>query len=284
MARPIVKWAGGKRQLLPVLKELIDIEDLKTKRYYEPFFGGGALFFDLTPKKAVLSDINGELMNLYIQVRDNCENLINMLNVHSSNHNEEYYYAIRELDRQEDYMYLPILEKAARTLYLNKTCFNGLYRVNSNGNFNTPSGKKEKLVFEDNNIRKISKLLKRKTINLKTGDYWNCVKKARRGSYIYFDPPYDYENENGFVSYSNLGFNREDLALLKQRCDTLINRGCKVIISNNNTGYVNDLFANDERYEIYTLYIVQAKRMINSKPLDRGEVEEVIIFGSNMNL
>lgn len=286
MATPILKWAGGKRQLLQAIKETFGDLELGNHRYYEPFFGGGALFFDLNPKKANLNDINEELMNVYKIVRDDVDNLIIELEKLKETHSEEQYYKIRELDRSDVFLQLDKVYKAARTIYLNKTCFNGLYRVNSKGFFNTPSGKyKNPTLYAEANLRDISKMLSRRTISLTCKSYEDSVKFARKNSIIYFDPPYDYENEGGFVSYSKQGFNQDDLRNLKLVSDKLVDKGCIVLLSNNDTPFVRELFEGDHRYQIeYVFREIDARRSINCNGRNRKNGKEVIIYGRKNNI
>lgn len=281
MAMPILKWAGGKRQLLQAIKETFGDLELGNHRYYEPFFGGGALFFDLVPKRANLNDINKELMNVYEVVRDDVDKLIIELEKLKKNHSEEQFYKIRKLDRTDGFLNIDRIYRAARTIYLNKTCFNGLYRVNSNGYFNTPSGKyKNPSLYDEVNLRAVSKALSRKSINLTCKSYEESVKYARKNSIIYFDPPYDYENEDGFVSYSKQGFNQDDLLRLKKVSDRLVDKGCVVLLSNNDTPFVRELFEGDQRYHIeYIVRQVNSRRSINCNGKNRKNGKEVIIYG-----
>lgn len=276
---PILKWAGGKRQLIPKLKQVIGNIDLGNNTYYEPFFGGGALFFNLECKNAVISDINEEIMNVYIQARDNLNELIIELEKHRAMHSEEYFYQIRSLDRTENFNSLSKVVLAARTIYLNKTCFNGLYRVNLKGQFNTPSGKYKKTnIYNYDNLINVSKLLNSPKVSIQTGSFSDILINAKKGSIIYLDPPYDYEN-SGFVNYYKEGFSKNDLIKMKAVCDKLINRDCTVIISNNDTTFVRELFSEDSKYTIYEILPVYANRNINSNGLKRGKVKEVIIYG-----
>src|SRR5690606_5431642 len=199
---PVVKWAGGKRQLIPeILKRIPPRETIST--YYEPFVGGGAVLFHLQPKRAVINDINEELINLYKVIRDDVEALIEDLKKHKNK--KEYYYAIRELDRDPDiYNNLSPVEKASRTLYLNKTCFNGLYRVNNAGHFNVPFGRyKNPNIVNAETLRAVSRYFNRARIRIVQGDFEDSVKWARQGAFVYFDPPYYPVSETAnFTSYS----------------------------------------------------------------------------------
>lgn len=271
----ILKWAGGKRQLLDYLKQHIDLKKLAGHKLFEPFVGGGALFLDLEHDHVVINDINTELINVYKQIKKNPNELINILQIHKKKHCHDYYYQIRNIDRTKKINKLSDVEKAARTIYLNRVCYNGLYRVNSKGEFNVPLGRyvNPEIVFEEKLIE-ISKYLNNTSIEIRNVDFQEAVRDAKEGDVIYFDPPYDYE-ESGFTSYTSDRFTREDLERLKILCDDLIDRGCSVILSNNDTTYVNDLFLDNK----YTIDHVLAKRMINCKGKKREAVHEVIIYG-----
>lgn len=279
--RPFLKWAGGKRLLLPHIYEFIDREIIDKKCFYEPFVGGGSVFLNLNPNKCVINDLNEELINVYRVIKDNPFELIELLKEHKELHNKEYYYMVRAYDRDEEkYKQMSNIEKAARTIYLNKTCYNGLYRVNRNGYFNTPVGRYvNPLICDEENILEVSSYLNKNKIKITSVDFEKAVKNARNGDFVYFDPPYDYET-SGFVGYVKEGFNRDDLRRLKITCDSLIKRGCKVLISNNDTTFVRELFE-EENYEIiYRTKTIKANRNINSKKT-RNKVDEVLIYGKS---
>ena len=275
--KPILKWAGSKQQLLTELKKYITPELLKGNQYIEPFIGGGALAFDLEHPNTVISDLNPELTNLYQIVRDKPEVLIDRLKEHQEKHCEAHYYEVRALDRWADFKYIVPATRAARTVYLNKTCFNGLYRVNSKGYFNSPigrssSGKVPDLVQADA-IRDLSKFLQ--TVDIQTGDYRTVINDIHPlpGTVIYLDPPYDPGEEistGGFVSYQKEGWTREDLKLMKSECDYWSRLGCKIVISNNDTSFVRELFSDWEIHE------VEVRRSINRNG-DGRKGKEVII-------
>lgn len=273
---PILKWAGGKRKLLSHIKKLIDLEHLARHTLYEPFVGGGALFMNIENKSVVINDINNELINVYLVVRDHPDLLINELNIHKKKHDRDYYYKIREYDRLENYSLMSNIKKASRTIYLNRTCYNGLYRVNSLGYFNVPFGtyKNPDIVIEDK-ILSLSKYLNKSNVVIKNEDFSEAIEDAQLGDLIYFDPPYDYEFSNGFTSYTSTGFNRNDLKRLKLLCDKLVKRGCKVVISNNDTTFVNALF--DDPF--YKIEHVVTSWTINRDSKSRKEKKEVIIHG-----
>ena len=269
--KPFVKWAGGKRQILDKIKEYLP-EEFNT--YYEPFVGGGALLFDLIPEHAVINDSNKELMNVY-EVLSNYELFIKMckeLNIHERKNSEEYYYKIRDLDRDiKKYEKMTNYQKAARTIYLNKACFNGLYRVNSKGFFNVPFNKKERVsTYDAENLLLIHTYLTNNDIKLMSTDFSECVKLCQENDFVYFDPPYDTLN-NSFTSYTEEGFDKKQQERLANVFKELDEKGVKVMLSNHNTDFIKEL------YEGYNFHVIKAKRNINSKGNKRGSVEEVII-------
>lgn len=269
---PFVKWAGGKTQLL----EAIETHLPETfNRYFEPFIGGGALLFKLQPKAFSINDSNEELMCVYKCLENNelFELLKNELLKHENNHSEEYYYQIREMDKLERFYELPIYVRAARMIYLNKACFNGLYRVNSKGYFNVPFGKKEKIIcFDRKTFDNLYLFFKNKKSIITCIDFELAVKNAKAGDFVYFDPPYDtWEEKKGFTSYDKNAFGKEEQVRLAKVFKELSNKGVYVMLSNHNTKFINEL------YKGFHITVVPAKRMINSKADGRGEVEEVII-------
>ncbi len=269
--KPFVKWAGGKRQ---IIDKLLKYAPDNFNTYYEPFVGGGALLFELQPKKAVINDYNSELMNVFECIKDEekFSNLCNELNHHEANHSEEYYYKIRDIDRNKSkYNKMADYKKAARTIYLNKACFNGLYRVNSKNEFNVPFGKKNKVnTYDGPNLGIIHCLLNFFDIQLMSGDFEDAVKTAKKGDFVYFDPPYDSETET-FNSYTEGGFGKAEQERLFKVFKKLDKKGCYVMLSNHNTKMINDL------YKEYNIHVVEAKRNINSNGKKREKVEEVII-------
>lgn len=271
-AHPFVKWAGGKTQILNKLKEYMPVQ---FKNYYEPFVGGGALLFSISPKKAVINDFNSELICAYKCFTDESlyGQLMEKLKEHENNHSEEYYYQIREMDRNENFLSLPIFERAARMIYLNKTCFNGLYRVNSKGYFNVPSAKKNTVnTFDKNNFKMLKKYFMNSNIKILNVDFEQAVKNAKEGDFVYFDPPYDiYPDKYGFVDYGKDGFGKEEQIRLANCFKRLSDKGVYVMLSNHNTKFINKL------YNGFNIHVIEAKRMINSKADGRGNVEEVIV-------
>jgi DNA adenine methylase len=274
---PVLKWAGGKRQLLSQLRNFVPIDEILNGNncYYEPFVGGGSLCLSLELPNVVINDLNPEIVNVYEQILRNPDRLIAKLKAHKLNHSAEYYYKVREMDRLPSYSRLSPISKAARIIYLNRTCYNGLYRVNNKGQFNVPMGKyvNPDIVMESR-IRQISEYLNTNNVIITNQDFSAAVQNAVAGDFIYFDPPYDYEKA-GFTLYMQGGFSHNDTTRLKILCDELIGRGCIVMISNNETKFVTELF-NDPRYVIYR---VDANRSINSKGDKRRDAKEVIIYG-----
>lgn len=276
--KPFVKWAGGKRQILDKLIKYVP-EDFNT--YYEPFVGGGALFFELSPKNAVINDSNEELINVFRCIKDEekLTKMCNELNHHEANHSEEYYYKIRNIDRDKNkFNRLSDYKRAARTIYLNKACFNGLYRVNSKGEFNVPFGKKLKVnTYEGQNIGIIHAYLNFNNIKILSIDFEEAVKDAKEGDFIYFDPPYDSDTST-FNSYTEDGFSKDEQIRLSNVFNNLSDRGCYVMLSNHNTVLINEL------YKDFYIHKITAKRNINSNGKKRGKVEEVIITNYEIDL
>ena len=273
--KPIIKWVGGKTQMLKELKEIITPELLEGNTYYEVFAGGAALALDLEHKDTVLNDLNSELINMYTVIRDNPEELIVELKCFQNSHNTEFYYHVRNLDRTDILSRMTAIVKAARTIYLNKTCFNGLYRVNKKGFFNSPIGKtssgKTPDIVQEDNIRELSKFLK--TVEFRNLDFIQAVADAKSGDVIFLDPPYQPDEDiktDGFVGYQKEGWTREDTKRLKATCDELVNRGCKVVITNNDTEFVRELFKD------YIIKEVEVKRSIN-RDGNKRKGKEVII-------
>lgn len=268
--KPFVKWAGGKRQILDKLNKYIPT---KFDTYYEPFVGGGALLFDLAPKKAVINDSNQELMNVYNVLCDYSKysKMCKLLNKYEASHSEEFYYEIRNMDKEKSFKRISDYKKAARTLYLNKSCFNGLYRVNKKGEFNVPFNKNKKVnTYDGENLLTIHYFLTNNDIKIECHDFEESVKKAKKGDFVYFDPPYDSDTST-FNSYTEDGFGKEEQIRLARVFKELSDKGVYVMLSNHNTILINEL------YKDFNIHIIEAKRSINSKGSKRGNVEEVII-------
>ena len=263
---PIVKWVGGKRQLIFDL--LMNMPE-SYNRYFEPFIGGGALFFGLKPTNAYISDINEELVNLYCVVRDNVYELIKDLSRHENS--KEYFLKIRNIDRTEKYQEFSNIEKASRFIYLNRTCFNGMYRVNSNGEFNVPYGYyKNPRIIDENNLVNCSELLK--NTEIKCSDFSEILTKVQKGDFVYFDPPYVPLNDtSSFTSYTKYGFDIDMQFKLRDVCDELDSMGIKFLLSNSDTQIVNELYSN------YKINKVFASRLINANADGRGKITEVLV-------
>lgn len=267
--QPLLKWVGGKRQLLPTLIEnLPDSFDF----YAEPFLGGGALFFHLQPKDAVVCDINKELVNFYNIVKNSPEELIQTLL--SFNDSEEFFYSIRELDREPDsFSKLSDVYKAARTYYLNRACYNGLYRVSKKGFFNSPYGKQSHpFTVNSQLISQVSSMLNDGKITIINDSFESILPYLKENSFIYLDPPYDpLSQSSSFTHYSNGGFGRNMQLKLKEFCDSLNNNGHKFLLSNSATPFIKDL------YKDYKEIIVKANRRVNSVASKRGFVDEILV-------
>lgn len=269
---PVVKWAGGKRQIIDKIKAAMPEQ---FNSYYEPFVGGGAVLFELAPKNAVINDVNQELLSIYkcLQDRELFDLMVEELNKHEANHSEEYYYEVREWDRNPRFELESIWKRAARAIYLNKACFNGLYRVNAKGYFNVPSAKKQKVkTYDPENLEEIFKYFSNENVQILSGDFVEACRTARAGDFVYFDPPYDVPEDKGsFTAYSKFDFNREDQIRLANCFKKLSDKGVKCMLSNHNTPFINEL------YEGFNIQVITARRNINSKADGRGAVEEVII-------
>ncbi len=270
--KPFVKWAGGKTQ---ILEKIIKYMPKKYNTYYEPFLGGGAVLFNLKPVCAVIADTNIELMKAYSCFKNDFSynKLIDKLIEYEVNHSDKFYYKLRAFDRADEYKKLKDYEIAARMIYLNKACFNGLYRVNSKGNFNVPSGKKKNVrAYDKENFDSIYEYFKNSDITILTDDFEKVVESAKAGDFVYFDPPYDVLDEKKtFTAYSKLSFGKEEQVRLSNVYKKLSYNGVYVMLSNHNTKFINEL------YKGFTINIIKAKRMINSNAAGRGPVEEVII-------
>ena len=270
LVTPFLKWVGGKRQLIPVINESIS-KNFTNHNYYEPFVGGGAILFHLYPKKAVINDFNEELINVYKTIKENPEELITDLRTHKND--PDYFYDIRALDRKNDFLKLSDIERASRVIYLNKTCYNGLYRVNSSGEFNSPFGRYENPnIVNESTIRAVSNYLNGNNITILNGDFEDALKGIKKGDFVYFDPPYHpVSASSNFTGYVQGGFLESDQKRLKVLCDKLNDEGVKFLLSNSSTQFIKNL------YKDYTIRYVKASRAINSNAKKRGEIDEVLI-------
>ena len=269
LVAPVLKWVGGKRKLLDTFAPLLPN---KIDAYCEPFVGGGALFFNLQPKVAYINDINDELIRVYKVIKNDVENLI--IALQGFKNEAKYFYDVRDMDRdREKYALLSDVEKAARVLYLNKTCYNGLFRVNNSGEFNSPFGNyRNPNIVNAPTLRAVSSYLNTAKIYLSSLDYEEILVKLPKNTFVYLDPPYDpVSDTSSFTGYSKGGFSRDDQIRLRERCDDLNKRGLKFMLSNSATDFIK------EQYSGYYITTVQAKRSINSNGEKRGEVDEVVV-------
>lgn len=269
LAAPVVKWVGGKRQLM---NEITPLLPKRITSYCEPFLGGGAVLFYVQPSKAIVNDKNADLIAVYETIRDDVDALVADLKKHENT--PEYFYAIRDLDRdKEAYQAMSRVERASRLIYLNKTCFNGLFRVNSSGEFNSPFGHyRNPNIVNEPVLRAVNKYFTSCNITFYSEDFSATMDRLGRGCFAYLDPPYDpVSNTASFTGYNKGGFNRDEQLRLKQCCDGLTKRGIKFLLSNSATDFIKDL------YKDYDISIVQAKRAINSDATKRGAVDEVLI-------
>jgi DNA adenine methylase len=269
LVMPVVKWVGGKRQLLPVLTPLLP-ERFTT--YCEPFLGGGAMLFLRQPQRAIINDINNELIQMYEVIRDDVESLI--LELEKYKNESDYFYMVRDWDRdKQKYNSLSKVQKASRIIYLNKTCYNGLFRVNNAGEFNTPFGNyKNPNIVNAATLRAVSQYFQKADITISCRDYADVLADVPRGTFVYLDPPYDPVSDTAnFTGYARGGFGREDQIRLRECCDELDRRGIKFMLSNSSTDFIR------EQYAAYNITTVQAKRAINSDATRRGQVDEVVV-------
>jgi DNA adenine methylase len=272
--KPYLKWAGGKRQILKDITSYLP-QDIHHYTYIEPFLGGGAVFFELQPKHAIINDYNSQLILTYKVIRDNVEELIRILEIHKECNSEDYYYKIRALDRNiNDFNSLSDAEKAARLIYLNKTCYNGLYRVNSQGLFNVPYGRyKNPAICEAQVLRAISNYLANNDIIIMNDDFTAALANADCNSFIYFDPPYHSPDNTNFTGYQADGFDEREQLRLRNTFVELTDRGIKCLLSNSDTEFIREIYS-DDRFDI--IHIL-ARRAINADASGRGAVNEVLI-------
>lgn len=267
---PFVKWAGGKRQLLPQIKERMPE---KYNNYYEPFVGGGAVIFELLPANALINDINRALINTYKQICHVPEaflKVVNKLDIEMWEDGTEYYYSLRERYNDKLMKEEYDVELAALFVFMNKHCFNGLYRVNGKGLFNVPYNKSRRKSVDEMLIMDISKYLKEVTIM--EGDFERACRDAQKGDFLFLDSPYAPLNPTSFESYTKEGFDIESHKRLANLFDELTDRGCYCMLTNHNTELINELYGNKG----YKMDVVSVKRMINSDATKRVG-EEVII-------
>jgi len=264
-----LKWAGGKTQMLSQYATLYPKE---FNNYFEPFLGSGAVFFHVKqkfkPKKCFLSDVNEDLINTFKAVKEQPEALIKLLKEHKAKDNSREYF---NQQRERFNTLKSGLEKASIFIYLNKTCFNGLYRVNSNGKFNVPFGKyPNPAILQEEKIRKASKLLQ--DVNISESNFSEVIKEAKEGDFIYFDPPYfPLSKTSSFTSYQKGVFLENEQIELARVFRELHNKGCFVMLSNSDTPFIHQL------YQGFTITPVKARRAINCIGAKRGKINEIVI-------
>lgn len=268
--QPFTKWTGGKRQLLPVIKSLMPDN---YSHYFEPFVGGGALFFELAPEKAVINDFNSELINCYQQIKEEPQKLIDLLTKHRENNSKEYYLELRSVDRDDRINEMTDIERAARIMYMLRVDFNGLYRVNSKNQFNVPYGRyKNPKIVDAKLILSISQYLNSSNIKILTGDFEKAVQDASAGDFVYFDPPYIPLSEtSAFTSYTHEGFSYEDQVRLRDCFKNLDQKGAFVMLSNSSSPLVEEL------YKDFNIHKVEATRTNGAKSSSRGKISEIIV-------
>lgn len=259
---PFLKWAGGKRWLASTYAELLPES---YKRYHEVFLGSGALFFSMRPQQATLSDLNEELIECYSVLRDEWESVVVRLHHHQNHHSKDYYYEVRSSKPRL------LANRAARFIYLNRTCWNGLYRVNLKGEFNVPVGTKTNVLLEADNFEALSALLKK--TELLAADFEEVIDKAQSGDFIFADPPYTVRhNFNGFVKYNEKIFRWEDQIRLRDCLVRASNRGCLVLLTNANHPSVIELYEND-----FELISLSRHSVIAADSKNRGLYEELVV-------
>jgi len=269
LVAPVLKWVGGKRQLIDTFSPLLP---KRITSYCEPFVGGGALLFYLQPSVAIINDINIELIGVYKVIRDNVDELIEELKKYKNE--ADFFYSIRDWDRdREKYETLSNIEKAARILYLNKTCYNGLYRVNNAGEFNSPFGHyRNPNIINEPVLRAVSAYFNGTKVIFSSRDYALVLSEVKKGTFVYLDPPYDpVSDTSSFTGYTKSGFSKEEQIRLRECCDELDNRGVKFMLSNSATPFIM------EQYSDYNITVVHAKRAINSVGSKRGDVDEIVV-------
>lgn len=260
---PFLKWAGGKRWLWRQCGHLFT---QGFKKYYEPFLGGGAVFLNLQPTEALLSDANEELINVYVQIRDHWRAIQNRLHVHHRNHSRDYYYEIREIPPGDE------LDRAARFLYLNRTCWNGLYRVNRSGKFNVPIGSKSEVIMESDDFSKISRILN--GVEIKKMDFAEAISRAKKDDLVYVDPPYTVNhNLNGFLKYNEKIFSWHDQERLAEAVKNAGRRGAKVIVSQADHASIRDLYLG-----IGKISPISRTSVLAANPSKRRQTTELLIL------
>lgn len=270
LVSPFVKWVGGKRQLIKEIEQELP-KGFGRLKFYEPFIGGGAIFFHLQQPSASINDANTELVNAYEVVKSDVDKLIESLEQHKNE--ADYFYEIRAIDRDEAFSKLSKVERASRLIFLNKTCFNGLYRVNNSGEFNSPFGKYlNPNIVNEPVLRAVSGYLNNNEIKITNFDYEQALDGIDKNSFVYFDPPYHpMSDSSNFTGYVAGGWSNKDQERLRDVCDRLDAKGVKFLLSNSSTPLIHSLYKN------YKIKIIRAARSINSIGTKRGDVDEVLI-------
>jgi DNA adenine methylase len=270
--KPFVKWAGGKRQLIPIIERHTPSE---FGTYFEPFLGGGAVLFHLLTKhpeiRCKISDLNSDLILSYVTIRDKVDELVSSLQNHAKNYHknpDSYYYSVRDDEPKTQ------IDKVSRLLFLNRTCFNGLYRVNSKGKFNVPLGRyANPNIVNEENLLSVSHILQSRKVQISCRDFSSVLVDAKKNDFVYFDPPYQPVSKTAnFTSYTNKDFTYEDLQRLVEISEKLADKGCKVLHSNSNSKQVTDLFSKD-----WKIVEIAANRAINSDSSKRTGHTELLI-------
>lgn len=272
--KPFLKWAGGKRQLLPeILSQHLptNFSSGSQQQYFEPFIGAGAMLLALQPACGTIGDQNAELVNCYKVIRDRLPELLDALGCHRNE--ADYYYEVRQWDRRADFEQLDAVARAARLIFLNKTCYNGLFRVNNQGQFNVPFGRyRNPKIMDTEALQAIHVYLNSAQLQIHHGDFQETVQSAQAGDFIYFDPPYDPLTVTAsFTGYGAGGFDRTAQTRLHDTFVALHQKGCSVLLSNSDTEFIREL------YQGFTICSIDATRAINSDPLKRGKISEVLI-------
>lgn len=274
LVQPFLKWAGGKRELAPKIREYVP---QKYDLYFEPFVGAGAVLFDLQPKTALINDVNKELINCYQVIKNSPQRLIADLRKHLNT--KRYFYRLRSLDREKGFTRLSLVKRASRIIYLNKTCYNGLFRVNSQGHFNVPYGNYvNPLIVDEVVIKAVSRYLNCAKVEISNDDFEDALSGAGKGDFVYLDPPYDpLSDTSSFTGYNLNSFGREEQIRLKRVCDDLTRRGCKILLSNSATPFIRELYANRRHYTVLEVHV---SRKINAIATARGKIRELLIFNN----
>jgi DNA adenine methylase len=260
--KPFLKWAGGKRWLAAKFPEFFPSE---FNNYFEPFLGSGAIFFHLQPKNAVLADLNFELIEAYSAIKNDWQRVFDHLIVHQHKHSVEYFYAVRKQNLRNEFT------RAARLIYLNRTCWNGLYRVNLKGEFNVPIGTKTKVISEDENFLEIANLLGK--AELIHNDFETVINRAKAGDFLFVDPPYTVKhNYNGFIKYNENLFAWEDQIRLRDAVLRASNRNVKILMTNACHESVKNLYQDN-----FDVHVVERKSAISGSNIGRGNYEEIIV-------